>query len=57
MNEWVHIVPINDLQEHNTDNHICDCNPELDHENELVIHSAFDGRDLVELAENGDKIE
>jgi len=40
-----HIYPINDVIEHNTDSNECLCNPEIDVENGLVIHTAIDGRE------------
>ena len=45
----IHIIPRNDLKPHyeRTD---CHCIPEVDWENELVIHNAFDHWELVEYA-------
>lgn len=42
----VHIVPVNDIQPHNTIEETCNCNPrtEATSEGVLVIHNAFDGR-------------
>ena len=51
---WTHVYPINDTFDHNLEGHECDCNPFIDFKNDLVIHSAFDGRDLIE--ELGDEI-
>lgn len=50
---WQHIIPINDLIEHNTESKECMCNPEIDFENEIVIHSAMDRRECFE----GEKIQ
>ena len=44
----IHIYPNNDLIEHNTDSHICQCNPKIDFENGLVIHCAMDRREVFE---------
>jgi len=45
----IHIVPANDLIEHNNeskyfDEFVCSCDPEIDYENNMVIHWAMDGR-------------
>lgn len=44
-----HVLPINDVQEH-TESAFCECNPTVKQEGEhlIVIHNAFDGRELVE---------
>lgn len=44
---WQHIVPLNDLIEHNTDSKECACNPEIDFEYELVIHESMDRREVL----------
>jgi len=49
-----HIYPLNDVFEHDLSGLDCECNPEIDFNAELVIHFAFDGRDLIE--EVGDRI-
>ena len=41
----IHIYPINDVIEHNTDSEECLCNPDIDVEHGLVIHTAIDGRE------------
>ena len=51
---WQHIIPLNDLVEHRTDlvtdseydTYPCICNPRLDYEYQLVIHSAMDRREV-----------
>ena len=53
---WQHIIPLNDLVEHRTDTvtdseydtYPCICNPRLDYEYQLVIHSAMDRREVFE---------
>jgi len=53
MTEWNHIYPTNDLIEHNTDSkgtdeNPCECNPTIDVEHFLVVHSAMDRREVYE---------
>lgn len=44
-----HILPLNDTKEH-TESSQCPCNPEILQENHtrLIVHNAFDGREVVE---------
>jgi hypothetical protein len=43
-----HVVPSNDLREHNTDNGVaCWCQPE-ENEDNLIIHNSMDGRERFE---------
>lgn len=49
---WNHIYPLNDLREHDTESKDCWCHPEVDEDDQLVIHKAMDGR---EGYESGDK--
>ena len=46
-----HITPVNDLEEHE-ENSTCKCNPRSEVEPEsgdiLIIHSSYDGRELLE---------
>ena len=51
--EWTHILPNNDIQEHQEDSQ-CKCEPRVDIENELIIHNAYDGRELIEQTEKGE---
>jgi hypothetical protein len=44
--EKVHIVPLNDIFDHTTEFYSCNCKPAIDEENDLVIHNAFDSREL-----------
>lgn len=44
-----HIIPDNDLYQHTQDIG-CMCNPVIDSEcEEVIIHNAFDGRDITEI--------
>ena len=46
----MHIYPINDLKEHNIFSTNCECNPKIEIHNGvmLVIHNAFDQREIIE---------
>lgn len=46
-----HIYPLNDLREHELNGTSCLCGVEVDWENGLVIHAAFDHREIIEQAE------
>ena len=48
----IHVIPLEDLKSH-TENTICECDPvvEIINNNMLVIHNAFDKRDLIEEAQ------
>ena len=45
----IHVLPINDIREH-TEETCCECCPtvEWNHDEGLVIHNSFDGRELQE---------
>lgn len=47
----IHILPINDLQEHEEET-TCKCEPRVIFENGemIVVHNSFDGREAVEMA-------
>ena len=47
----VHVYPLNDIYEHKLEGCDCKCNPCVDIKNELVLHYAFDGRDLIDELE------
>lgn len=49
---FTHVYPHHDLKEHDTGSLECECRPEIDYENELVIHNSYDGREAVEWAED-----
>lgn len=47
----INVTPINDSKEHTPDS-TCECNPTVEiHEEILVIHNAFDGREASEAEE------
>lgn len=49
MNAWWHVIPMNDLQPHEDDLD-CWCMPEINHDENLIIHNSLDGREKVENA-------
>lgn len=51
--EWQHVYPVNDLKKHDTESLHCQCEPEIDWENMIVIHNAWDMREAQEFI-NGD---
>lgn len=44
-----HVTPVDDIQEH-TESITCECSPTVKTENGrlIVVHNAFDGRELIE---------
>lgn len=46
-----HVIPLNDPPGHDTESIYCECRPEVDWDNDLVIHHAWDHREVVEEAE------
>ena len=46
----LHIIPLNDMQEHITRDETCPCKPELS-EAGNIVHNAFDGREVYERGE------
>jgi hypothetical protein len=46
----LHVCPINDTEEHDTESTTCWCVPEITEEygQIIIIHNAFDGRTLKE---------
>lgn len=46
-----HVYPVNDLREHDINGLECWCHPEFDDEDNVVIHSAADGREAFETGE------
>ena len=47
--EWQHVYPVNDLKPHDTDTPFnCECEPEIDWANHIVIHNAWDLREVDE---------
>lgn len=56
----IHVYPVNDEREHELEGTVCPCEPHVEwHDPEtgepyaqaMVIHRAFDGRDVIEEAE------
>ncbi len=45
---WQHVYPNNDLKEHKLEGLDCHCEPEIDWENQIVIHNAYDNREAQE---------
>ena len=45
----VHVYPINDLKEHDTESHLCECEPRVDFELGIVVHNAYDLREIQEF--------
>lgn len=50
----IHVFPLNDEHKHVLEGTCCPCSPvvEWEHEEALVIHRSWDGREFVEEAEN-----
>ena len=48
----IHILPMNDLKEHD-ESMACACRPEIKDEGNgyIIIHNAYDGREWKELAD------
>lgn len=46
----LHIIPLNDMQEHITRAETCPCKPELS-ESGNIVHNSFDGREAYERGE------
>jgi hypothetical protein len=44
----IHVVPVNDIIEHDTDSMECACNPVIDVDNGIVIHESLDRREVLE---------
>lgn len=49
-----HLSPVDDSQPHSLDGDECECNPgqRVIDGNRIIIHNAFDGRELLEEANN-----
>lgn len=46
---WQHVYPVNDHKPHDTESLHCTCQPEIDWENHIVIHNAWDMREAHEF--------
>ncbi len=55
-NGWAFIHPANDIQGHSPYASDCACEPRVDYVLMTIVHHAFDGRDLVEALQRGEKI-
>lgn len=55
MEAW-HILPVDDLKEHE-ESAYCQCNPKIEEyrNGRLIIHNAYDGREIYEQAETNAK--
>lgn len=48
-----HILPTNDLKEHQEEGSLCECEPKVEIQENgdiMIIHNSFDGREAVEIA-------
>lgn len=50
--ETIHVVPINDLKPHSTEDNECWCMPRVEAQADgcLVVHNSADGREILERA-------
>lgn len=54
MGQTVHVIPLNDLVEHDTSGEQCVCGPRVEHveadggDGWLIVHASLDGRELHE---------
>lgn len=46
-NYIIHVLPINDLYEHE-EAEWCPCKPKIEENGMLIIHNAFDNREVIE---------
>jgi hypothetical protein len=54
-NEDRHVVATRDIQAHIVDGLTCPCEPFMDADDAgLIIHNAFDGREIIERLERGE---
>ncbi len=49
--DWMHIYPVNDVRDHETEGKPCWCAPTVDEEEGVIIHNAMDGREAYETGE------
>lgn len=49
--EAMHVLPVNDLKEHEESEH-CHCQPKVEYEEngKVIIHNSYDGREIFEEA-------
>lgn len=53
--DFIHVVPLNDTHEHLLEGANCKCEPVIEIEDDayIVIHNAYDFREVREWIENG----
>lgn len=51
MKNYMHVYPLNDFREHETDGRDCWCGPRIDDEDGIVVHNSLDGREHYETGE------
>lgn len=47
----IHVVPVDDLQPHNTFSDYCKCSPRIEYQPDggrVIVHNAYDGREFFE---------
>lgn len=47
-NNWYHVFPVNDVEAHDLQSFDCKCDPEINYTDMVVVHNAFDKRDVLE---------
>lgn len=52
---WNHVYPNKDLKEHVLEGIDCHCEPKIDWENRLVIHNAYDMREITEFLQEKER--
>lgn len=48
----IHVVPVDDLKEHNTFSDYCKCEPRIEWQpngHRIVVHNSYDGREFFEV--------
>jgi hypothetical protein len=48
----IHVYPVNDWIEHETEGTMCICEPRIDWQLGIVVHNSADGRELREKEKN-----
>lgn len=48
VDNMVHVYPVDDMYEHTVENQFCWCQPRYDDEDRIVVHNAFDEREMYE---------
>lgn len=55
--KWQHVYPVNDKKKHELEGLYCPCEPEIDWNNQIVIHNAWDMREIQEFVNRGREID